>query len=142
MNKIKKSYSLRKVMNRPYIIVALIAVSVLFLLAAGCSEKTEDSTVSSGHVTVIDDSLAVHQFTGDHPRSTAVISGRAENSSDLSIDKVVITARFYNANGEVIATESATRDNVAPHEIWNFTIQTTSPDAWKTKRYDISVDTP
>lgn len=129
-------------MSRPYIIIALIVVIGLSLLSAGCSEKTDNSTVPTGHVTVIEHSLAIHEFTGDHPSSTAVISGRAENTSDLSMDKVVITARFYNANGETIATESATRENVTPYETWNFTIQTTGPDAWKTKRYDISVDTP
>jgi hypothetical protein len=129
-------------MNRIYIIVAFIVLIGLSLLPTACSKKTEDSSVPTERVTVIEDSLAVHEFTGDHPSSTAVISGRAENSSDSYLDKVVITARFYNANGEVIATESATKENVAPYETWSFTIQTTGPDAWKTKRYDISVDTP
>ena len=113
----------------------------MMLIHAGCSEEKGSSNVPAAQVTVLEHSLSIHEFTGDHPKSTAVITGRAENTGDSSLSKVVITARFYTESGEVIATESATRANIEPYETWNFTIQTTSSDAWKTIRYELSVDT-
>jgi len=127
-------------MRKLHLIVALITVAGLMLSASGCSEKEDNSIDSAGKVTVLEHSLSIHEFTGAHPSSTATITGKAENSRDSSINKVIITADFINADGAVIATESATRENVEPYETWNFTIQTTGPDAWKTKRYKISVD--
>lgn len=127
-------------MRKLYLIAVLIALSGLMLFPAGCSEEKDNSNGSTVQIALLEHTLAIHEFTGDHPKSTAIITGKAENTGDSSISNVVITANFYNADGEVIATESATRENVAPYEMWNFTIQTTGPDAWKTKRYDISVD--
>lgn len=128
-------------MRKSYLVVALIAVAGLMLFPAGCSEEKDSGYDSTEQVILLEHALTVHEFTGAHPKSTAVITGKAENTGGSSLNNVVITAHFYNASGEEIATESATRENVEPYEMWNFTIQTTGPDAWKTKRYDIFVDT-
>jgi hypothetical protein len=128
-------------MRKLYLVAILITVAGLMLFPAGCSGEKDNSNGSTGQITLLEHTLAIHEFTGDHPKSTAVITGKAENTGDSPVSSVVITADFYNADGEVIATESATRENVAPYETWTFTIQTTGPDAWKIKRYDISVDT-
>jgi uncharacterized protein YcfL len=127
-------------MRNLFSVSAVIAVFALMLFATGCAEKDEYNIESTEQIVILEHSLSIHQFTGDHPSSTAVISGRAENTSDQPFSKVVLAAHFLTAEGVIVATESATRENIAPYETWNFTIQTKGPDAWKTERYDVFVD--
>jgi hypothetical protein len=120
------------------IMIALLAVTLA--LAAGCSNQKETPPDEIEQLQIIDHNLAVHEFTGDKPKSTALITGTAQNTGDTSINTAVLTAYFYTKDGELIATESAVRDNLAPGETWTFTIQTSSPDAWKVKRYEVFPD--
>ncbi|MEJ2740001.1 MAG: FxLYD domain-containing protein [Dehalococcoidia bacterium] len=116
-------------------IVALLAFTLA--LATGCSNHEDTPPDEIEQLQIIDHRLTVHEFTGDNPKSTAVITGTAQNTGDTTINKAVLTANFYTKDGELLATESAVRDNLAPGEKWTFTIQTSSPDAWKVKRYEV-----
>jgi hypothetical protein len=50
-----------------------------------------------------------------------------------------IAVNFYDKNKKLIATDSATKQNLQPGEIWDFSVQTVGPDAWKIVSYDIAV---
>ena len=121
-------------------VIIITAFAVALVLATGCSNQKDTPPDEIEQLQIIDHRLAVHEFTGDSPKSTAVITGTAQNTGDTPISNAVLTAYFYTKDGELLATESAVRDNLAPGEKWTFTIQTSSPDAWKVKRYEVFPD--
>jgi uncharacterized protein YcfL len=124
-------------MNKTHTVIMIALLAVTLVLTAGCSNQKDVPPDETEQLQIIDHKLAVHEFTGDKPKSTALITGTAQNTGEISIDTAVLTAYFYTKDGELIATESAVRDNLAPGETWTFTIQTNSPDAWKVKRYEV-----
>jgi len=72
-------------------------------------------------------------------QSSAVVNGRAQNTGTLAITSATITADFLDAQGGLIHKASTTRNNLAPEEIWEFAIETTSADAWKITKYTIII---
>jgi hypothetical protein len=124
-------------MKKKCTVIMITVLAVALVLTAACSSQKDTPVDKIDPLQIIDHQLAVHEFTGDNPRSTAFITGTAQNTGDTPINNAVITANFYTKDGELLATESATRENLAPGEKWAFTIQTSSPDAWKIKRYEV-----
>jgi uncharacterized protein YcfL len=127
-------------MNKLCTVIMIALLGVTLALAAGCSNQKDVPPDKIEQLQIIDHNLAVHEFTGDKPKSTALVTGTAQNTGDTPINTAVLTAYFYTKDGELIATESAVRDNLAPGETWTFTIQTSSSDAWKVKRYEVFPD--
>ncbi len=88
---------------------------------------------------ILSQNLTVHEFSGSSPDSSAVVYGRAQNVKDTAINNAVITVNFYDKNKKLVASGTATKQNLQPDATWDFSIQTVGPDAWKTISYDISV---
>ena len=89
---------------------------------------------------IISHQLSVRQFTGDlnSTKSVAIVSGVARNSSKALINDPVIGVTFYDAQKNINGTASTSRGFLEPAETWNFTVQLTSPDAWKVRSYEIN----
>lgn len=110
---------------------------VLLVYAAGCN-KTE---TQSSELRILSHSMTVHGFTGGTPQSTVIVTGRAQNASDITIRLATVAVNFYDKNKKLITTASAIYENLRPGEVWDFTVKTVSPDAWKIVSYDIAAST-
>ena len=89
---------------------------------------------------VISHQLSVRQFTGDlnSTRSVAIVSGAAKNTCKAPVDNPVIEVTFYDGQKNIVGSASTSRGFLEPGEIWNFSVQLASPDAWKVRDYGIS----
>ncbi|MCX6001125.1 MAG: FxLYD domain-containing protein [Chloroflexi bacterium] len=89
---------------------------------------------------IISHQLTARQFTGDlnSTKSAAIVSGVARNTSKATISNPVIEVTFYDAQKNMIGASSTVRAFLEPAETWNFTVQLTTPDAWKVRSYEIS----
>ena len=121
----------------------LAVVSVLSLLAifVGCATSGTGGGTSGGEVKILSHSMTVHEFSGGAPQSTAVVIGRAQNVTNVTISSAMIAVNFYDKNKNLLATASATKQDLQPGEIWDFSVQTVGPDAWKVISYDIAAST-
>lgn len=110
----------------------LLQVVLLVLPCMACA--------TSAGLDIISHQLSVRQFTGDlnSTKSVAIVSGAARNSSKVPIDNPVIEVTFYDEQKNIIGTASTYRGFLEPGEIWNFSAQLTSPDAWKARDYLIT----
>jgi len=110
----------------------LFPVFLLLLLCAACGSGTGLKII--GHL------LTVREFTGDlnSTRSMAIVSGMAGNTSKVPISKPVIEVTFYDDQKNIIGSASTSREFLEPAETWNFTVQLTTPDAWKVRSYEIN----
>ena len=117
--------------------VVLVLTAVLF---SGCG-KTDNSVIeeNSAPVTILTDQMSVHEYTGDVVQSIAVISGTARNDSSQTVDSPSIQADYYDKNGKLLGSASATTATLAPGATWNFTIQFQNADAWKAVTYNLTV---
>jgi hypothetical protein len=112
-----------------------------WLLTAALMLALPGTACSAGAgLDISDHQLTVRQFTGDliSARSVAIVSGSARNSSQAVINSPVIDVTFYGAQKDIIGTAQASRAFLEPGEIWNFSAQLTSPDAWKVRDYRIT----
>ncbi|HEX7364179.1 MAG TPA: FxLYD domain-containing protein [Dehalococcoidia bacterium] len=116
-------------MNRN-VIVALLIFS-LVIASVACAGGT-GLNILSQHMTV-------HEFSGSAPDSSAVVYGQAQNVKDTAINSAVISVNFYDKNKKLVASGTATKQNLQPDATWDFSVQTVGPDAWKIVSYDISV---
>ena len=107
----------------------LLQVLLLMLPGMACSTGTG--------LEIISHQLTARQFTGDlnSTKSVAIVSGVAKNSSNAPINNPVIEVTFYNAQKNIIGSALTSRGFLEPAETWNFTVQLTSPDAWKARDY-------
>ena len=122
----------------------IVAVLMLSLLASyvGCTKQgTSDGELSGGELKILSHSMTVHEFTGGAPQSTAVVRGRAQNVGNVTIPSAMIAVNFYDKNKSLIATASGIKQNLQPGEMWDFSVQTVGPDAWKIISYDIAAST-
>jgi hypothetical protein len=120
------------------------AVLVLALLASsfGCTKSgTRDGGLSDRELKILSHSMTVHEFTGGAPQSTAVVRGRAQNVGNVTIASAMIAVNFYDKNKGLIATASSRKQNLHPGEMWDFSVQTVGPDAWKIISYNIAAST-
>jgi hypothetical protein len=116
----------------------IIAIALILPLLAGsisCAQQGE----LSGQLKILSQSMTVHEFSGGAPQSVAVVYGRAQNVSHDAMNYATIAVNFYDKNKKLIATDSASKQNLQPGEIWDFSVQTVGPDAWKIVSYDIAV---
>ena len=90
---------------------------------------------------ILSHSMTVHEFTGGAPQSTAVVIGRAQNVSNVTIRFATIAVNFYDKNKNLIANASAIKENLGQGEVWDFSVKTVGPDAWKIISYDIAAST-
>ncbi len=112
------------------IATTLVIFSLVISLAA-CA--------SGSGLKILSQDMTVHEFSGNSPDSSAVVYGRAQNVKDTAINNAVITVNFYDKNKKLVASGTATKQNLQPDATWDFSIQTVGPDAWKIISYDISV---
>ena len=105
---------------------------LLVLISAGCSR-------GSG-LQIISHDLTTRQFTGDlnSTRGMAVVTGIAKNVDTVPLTQCNITVRYFDADKNIIGVSSAQKQFLEPGEVWSFSVQLTSPDAWKARSYDIS----
>jgi len=84
--------------------------------------------------------LTVRQFPDSTPqtRSMAVVTGSAYNLGNKGIVGCRITVIFFDGDGNMLGTGSATKEYMGPADVWNFSIQITGPDAWKARTYKIT----
>jgi hypothetical protein len=68
----------------------------------------------------------------------AVVTGIAKNVDTLPVTECNIAVRYYDADKNLIGVASAYKRFLEPGEVWSFTVQLTTPDAWKARSYDIS----
>lgn len=123
-------------------VVAIALTLVLLAGSFGCTKPgTRDGELSGGELKILNHSMTVHEFTGGAPQSSAVVIGRAQNVNNVTIRFAMIAVNFYDKNGKFIAKASAIRENLGPGEVWNFSVKTVGPDAWKIISYDIAAST-
>jgi hypothetical protein len=110
----------------------ICAAMLVVLISAGCSRGSTLQIVSHD--------LTTRQFTGDlnSTRSMAVVTGIAKNVDTVRLTQCTINVRYFDADKNVIGVSSAYKEFLEPGEVWSFAVQLTSPDAWKTRSYDIS----
>jgi hypothetical protein len=118
-------------------IIAITLVLPLLIASFGCAKQGE----LSGQLKILSQSMTVHEFSGGAPQSTAVVRGRAQNVSNVTISIAMIAVNFYDKNKNLLATASAAKQNLQPGEVWDFSVQTVGPDAWKIISYDIAAST-
>ena len=116
-------------------IVVTVLVLALLIASFGCAK----SGIGDGSkLKILNHSMTVHEFAGGAPQSTAVVIGRAQNVSNITINFATIAVNFYDKNSNLIATASAVKQNLQPNEMWDFNVKTVGPDAWKIVSYDIA----
>jgi hypothetical protein len=115
-------------------IIAITLVLPLFIASFGCANQGE----LSGELKILSQSMTVHEFSGAGPQSAAVVSGRAQNISHVTMNYATIAVNFYDKNKNLIANGSAVKQNLQPGEVWDYSVQTVGPDAWKIVSYDIA----
>jgi hypothetical protein len=105
---------------------------LLVLISAGCSR-------GSG-LQIVSHDLTARQFTGDlnSTMGMAVVTGIAKNVDTVPLTQCNITVRYFDEDKNIIGVSSAQKQFLEPGEVWSFTAQLTSPDAWKARSYDIS----
>jgi hypothetical protein len=118
-------------------IIAIALILPLLAGSVGCAKQGE----LSGQLKILSQSMTVHEFSGGAPQSTAVVRGRAQNVSNVTISIAMIAVNFYDKNKNLLATASAAKQNLQPGEVWDFSVQTVGPDAWKIISYDIAAST-
>jgi hypothetical protein len=116
----------------------LITVSLVLPLLAGLIGCAGQGGLSD-QLKIVSQNMTVHEFSGSGPQSAAVVYGRAQNVSQHVMNYATIAVNFYDKNQKFIATGSTTKQNLQPGEMWDFSVQTVGPDAWKIISYDISV---
>ena len=123
-------------------IVTVALMLAIPLCLAGCTEtETHGGRLPDEELQILSHSMTVHEFTGGMPESTAVVKGRARNIGNFTIEFALIAADFYDSGGTLIDSSSAIRQNLGVGEVWDFTVQITGPDAWKSVNYDIAAST-
>jgi hypothetical protein len=125
-------------MKRAARIVVTVLILALLVASFGCAKS---GTQDVGELKILSHSMTVHGFAGGAPQSSAVVIGRAQNVSNVTINFAMIAVNFYDKNGKFIAKASAIKENLQPNEIWDFNVKTVGPDAWKVVSYDIAAST-
>jgi hypothetical protein len=116
-------------------IVVTVLVLALIIASFGC---TKSGIGDDSKLKILSHNMTVHEFAGGAPQSTAVVIGRAQNVSNITINFATIAVNFYDKNSNLIATASAVKQNLQPNEMWDFNVKTVGPDAWKIVSYDIA----
>jgi hypothetical protein len=121
--------------------VRIFTIVLMLSLLVGSFGCAGSGTPEVGELKILSHSMTVHEFTGGGPQSTATVIGRAQNVSNVTISFAMIAVDFYDKNKNLLATGSAAKQNLQPGEVWNFSVQTVGPDAWKIVSYDIAAST-
>ena len=118
----------------------LVAVVLSLVLLCACAGGST-GVPATGDLKILDHALTTHEFTGGMPQSTAIVKGRAQNVGDSTVGFAQIAVDFYAAGGSLVGSASAITQNLQPGEIWYFSVQLTSTDAWKSVKYEIAAST-
>ena len=118
-------------MNSRKLLLIAVLVTGMLLMWGAC--------MTASNLQITDPQLTAREFTGDlNTRSSmAVLTGVARNTKDVPARNCVLTVTFYDAQSNNIGAASATRESLGPGETWSFTVQLTSPDAWKARSYEL-----
>ena len=120
-------------------ITTAVLISVLLICSTGCAAtKTDGNSSQDEALQILSHSMTVHKFSGDMLQSTVTVKGKAENISDFTLSSASIAVKFYDADGKLIDNSSAVTQNLGAGGIWDFTVQSSGPDAWKIVNYDIT----
>jgi len=126
-------------------VVRIVAVALMLVLPVslvGCAETHEQGgSLPGGELQILSHSMTTHRFTESMPESTAVVKGRAQNVSSFTINVATIAVDFYDKDGNLIDTASASRQGLGPGEVWDFNVKFIGPDSWKSVDYDIAAST-
>ncbi|MDD5312109.1 MAG: FxLYD domain-containing protein [Dehalococcoidia bacterium] len=115
----------------PKILISLIMpLAVICLLSASCA--------AGPNLQVVEHSIIVREFTADTSRSTATVTGAAENTGDRPARSCNISVTFYDYVGGIVGVKEATKEQVLPGEVWNFTIELKGKESWNVADYKIS----
>jgi hypothetical protein len=112
-------------------IVAALIIFSLVITSGACAGE-------SG-LKILSQDMTVHEFSGSSPDSSAVVYGRAQNVKNTTINSAVISVNFYDKNKKLLASSTATTQNLQPGATWDYSVQTIGPDAWKIISYDIFI---
>ena len=114
-------------------------ILILLICSAGCAAtKTDGNSSQDKALQILSHSMTVHKFSGDVLQSTATVKGKAENISSFTLSSASIAVKFYDTDGKLIDNSSAITQNLGAGGIWDFTVQSSGPDAWKIVNYDIT----
>jgi hypothetical protein len=111
----------------------------LILVPFTCMLMMQVACMTASSLQIKDPELTAREFTGDlnTKSSMAVLTGIARNTKDAPARNCVLTVTFYDAQSNNIGVASASRESLGPGETWSFTVQLTSPDAWKARSYEL-----
>ena len=118
-------------------IAVFLAISFSTFFVA-CAEKQVDN---EPQIQILEHNLSMLEFSGDVLKSLASINGKAKNIGNSTISSASIVVNFFDKDGNLLHTSSAKTQDLKAGEIWLFDVRFNSPDAWKTVRYDIAVNT-
>lgn len=113
---------------------------VLAVVVALVSLVIQVSCTSAASLQISNPELTAREFTGasNVKSSMAALTGIATNIKDTTARNCTITVTFYDEQSTNLGVASVSRESLGPGEVWNFTVQLTSPDAWKARSYEIS----
>jgi hypothetical protein len=115
--------------------VLALVVLLYFCLLPGCSAS--DGTTSYT-LKVLNHTMNSNTFSASSPESSATVTGMAQNTGSSLINIAIITVKFYDKDGNLVDSSSASRHSLTVGETWIFAVQSSGPDAWKITRYEIS----
>jgi len=124
----------RRAVFRTIVIALFLVLSVVI---GGCAKPQ----APAGELKILSHRLTTHGFAGGMPQSTATVTGRAQNVGTASINYAQIAVNYYDKDGRFLATASAIMQNLAPGQVWDFTVLFQGTDAWKSVKYDIAAST-
>lgn len=110
---------------------------VLIMVLVGCAKPQ----APAGELRILSHRLTTHGFAGGMPQSTATVTGRAQNVGTVPINYGQIAVNYYDKDGRFLTTASAIMQNLAPGQVWDFTVLFQGSDAWKSVKYDIAAST-
>ena len=111
--------------------ILAVALVLPLIFSLGCGG-------AGNGLTILQQSLTVHEFAGAGPESLASVYGRAQNVKNTAIENATISVNFYDKDNKLIASGSTVKEILQPGETWDFSVQTVGPDAWKVISYDIT----
>jgi hypothetical protein len=123
-------------MHRSLIALIMLSCMAAAVLSTACGSGSKPlfSDLEINH------NMQVQKFSGSN-NSVAIVSGTAVNKGKETIEVVSLVVTFLDSSGKTIDQSSAITSNLAPGGIWNFTIQSTGPDAWKIVKYNLTQST-
>jgi hypothetical protein len=85
----------------------------------------------------INHNMTVQKFSGSNT-SIAVVSGSVTNNGAGAVSNLSINVTFSDQDGKTLDQATAVTSSLPPGGIWNFSVQSKGPDAWKIVNYKVT----